>query len=292
MEELNNLVEDLRKYKEIAVDLEHHSYRTFMGFTCLMQISTVDSDYLIDTLTLRNDLFVLNEIFTKPTILKIFHGADQDIQWLQRDLSLYVVNMFDTHQASKHLGYSGLSLAYLLNRFCQFLPNKRFQLADWRIRPLPEELKLYAREDTHYLIYIYHMLRNELIKKANGKDNILKSVIDASTNVCKIRYFKPRLKEDSYLEFYRKCRRTFDNRQMFALKELYKWRDTISREEDESTGYVLPNHMLLQISETLPREMQGILACCNPIPPLVRANLLELHKIVLRAREQSLQKVN
>lgn len=55
--------------------------------------------------------------------------------------------------------------------------------------------------------------------------------------------------------------------------------------------YVLPNHMLLQISEALPREMQGILACCNPIPPLVRGNLLDLHKIVLKAREQPLEKV-
>lgn len=49
--------------------------------------------------------------------------------------------------------------------------------------------------------------------------------------------------------------------------------------------------MMLQISETLPREMQGILACCNPIPPLVRSHLLELHHFVLRAREQSLEKV-
>lgn len=56
------------------------------------------------------------------------------MQWLQRDLSIYVVNMFDTHQAAKQLGYAGLSLSYLLNKFCDFLPNKKFQLADWRIR--------------------------------------------------------------------------------------------------------------------------------------------------------------
>lgn len=84
----------------------------------------------------------------------------------------------------------------------------------------------------------------------------------------------------------------FDNQQLYALKGLYNWRDKLSREEDESTGYVLPNHMLLQICERLPREMQGILACCNPIPPLVRSNLLDLHKIILKAREQPLEKVN
>lgn len=133
-EDLNSMLKELYNYKEIAVDLEHHSYRTFLGITCLMQISTRDKDYLIDTLTLRDRLAVLNEVFTKPTIVKVFHGADMDVQWLQRDLSLYVVNMFDTHQAAKQLEYSGLSLAYLLNRFCNVQPNKHFQLADWRIR--------------------------------------------------------------------------------------------------------------------------------------------------------------
>ncbi|KAJ8973492.1 hypothetical protein NQ317_018765, partial [Molorchus minor] len=289
-EQLEELINELRNCSEFAVDLEHHSYRSFMGITCLMQISTREKDYLIDTLLLRDKLYMLNEVFTKPSIIKIFHGADMDIQWLQRDLSLYVVNMFDTYQAAKKLGYSGLSLAYLMQRFCNFVPDKQFQLADWRIRPLPDELKRYAREDTHYLIYIYHMLKNELIDKANGQNNVLLSVIKCSTETCKKRYFRSVLREDSHLDFYRKCKRLFDNRQLYALKELYKWRDQISRQEDESTGYVLPNHMLLQISEMLPREMQGILACCNPIPPLVRSNLLELHQIILKAKEQPLEK--
>lgn len=70
-EELNEMLEDLRKYKELAVDLEHHSYRTFLGITCLMQISTGDTDYIIDTLTLRDKLCILNEVFTKPTIVKV-----------------------------------------------------------------------------------------------------------------------------------------------------------------------------------------------------------------------------
>ncbi|KAF5298456.1 hypothetical protein FQR65_LT01235 [Abscondita terminalis] len=300
-EDLDCLLNELRKCTEFAVDLEHHSYRTFMGIACLMQISTHNADYLIDTFTLRDKLCILNEVFTKPSIVKIFHGADHDIQWLQRDLSIYVVNMFDTHQAAKQLSYPALSLAYLLKHFCNVEPNKHFQLADWRIRPLPTELKTYARMDTHYLIHIYHKLRNELLKKGNGSDNILKTVINQSTEICKKvidlriklvlkfclqRYVKPLLREDSYMEFYQKSKRLFDNRQLFALKELYKWRDDLGRTEDESTGYILPNHMLLQISEQLPREMQGILACCNPIPPLVRANLLELHRIILKAREQ------
>ncbi|KAK2581222.1 hypothetical protein KPH14_008020 [Odynerus spinipes] len=289
-EDIKILMNDLMRYQEIAVDLEHHSYRSFQGITCLMQISTYDTDYIIDTLALRSDLHELNEIFTKPTILKVFHGAESDIQWLQRDMSLYIVNMFDTHQAAKQLNLPYLSLAYLLKRFCGIDPNKHFQLADWRIRPLPEELLKYAREDTHYLLHIKDILKNALIDSSHGKTNILKAVYDRSTEICKLTYIKPIWTEESYMNMYRKSQKIFNNKQLYALRELHKWRDTTAREEDDSTGYVLPNHMLLNIAETLPREMQGILACCNPIPPLVRQNLLKLHKIILKAREQPLIK--
>lgn len=46
--------------------------------------------------------------------------------------------------------------------------------------------------------------------------------------------------------------------------------------------------MLLKIAKEVPREMQGILACCNPVPPLVKQNLGLLHTIILSARERQL----
>lgn len=67
-------------------------------------------------------------------ILQVFHGADSDIEWLQRDLGLYVVNMFDTGQAARVLNFPRLSLAHLLAHYCQVNADKQFQLADWRIR--------------------------------------------------------------------------------------------------------------------------------------------------------------
>lgn len=49
--------------------------------------------------------------------------------------------------------------------------------------------------------------------------------------------------------------------------------------------------MLLKISELLPKESPGILACCSPIPPLVRQCLHEIHHIIKKAREQSFDNV-
>lgn len=287
---LNEMLNELRNVNEIAVDLEHHSYRTFMGITCLMQISTRTKDYIIDAIALRDELHILNEVFTRTSIVKVFHGADSDIEWLQRDLSLYLVNLFDTHQASKRLGFARLSLAFLLKHYCNIDADKTFQLADWRMRPLPEQLMKYAQQDTHYLLYIYDMMTNDLIKAGNGQLNMVRQVFMDSKIICLKRYSKPIVTQDSHKDLYMKSKRSFDNRQLFALREIFAWRDKIARLEDESYPYVLPNHMLLQISETLPREMQGILACCNPIPPLVRQHLNQLHQIVLKAREQPLIK--
>lgn len=287
---LKRALEELRQASELAIDVEHHSYRTFLGFTCLVQISTRTKDYIFDALELREEMHILNEVLTNPKIVKILHGADSDIEWLQRDLSLYIVNMFDTHQAAKALNFARLSLAYLMKHYCDIEIDKTFQLADWRIRPLPEELVAYARQDTHFLIYIYERLTNDLLETANQQPQLLRSIYQRSSEICKKRYNKPLITADSHMDLYRKSKRIFDNRQLFAFREIFKWRDSTARVEDESYGYVLPNHMMLQISESLPREMQGILACCNPIPPLVRQHLHTLHQIILKAREQPLVK--
>ena len=57
-----------------------------------------------------------------------------DMVWLQRDLGLYVVGLFDTYHASRSLGYPRNSLAWLLNKFANFEAQKKYQMADWRIR--------------------------------------------------------------------------------------------------------------------------------------------------------------
>lgn len=104
VEALKDMCTTLEMQREIAIDLEHHNYRSFQGFVCLMQVSTRDQDFLVDTLELRDSLHLLNQAFTDPKIIKVFHGAESDIIWLQRDFGVYIVNMFDTYHASKLLG--------------------------------------------------------------------------------------------------------------------------------------------------------------------------------------------
>uniref|UniRef100_A0A804UM03 3'-5' exonuclease domain-containing protein n=4 Tax=Zea mays TaxID=4577 RepID=A0A804UM03_MAIZE len=160
---LTELAKKLKSVTEFAVDLEHNQYRSFQGFTCLMQISTRTEDFIVDTLKLR--LYIglyLQEPFKDPTKRKVMHGADRDIMWLQRDFHIYVCNLFDTGQASRVLQMERNSLEHLLLHFCGVTAKKEYQNADWRSRPLPDEMIKYAREDTHYLLYIYDLMRQAL----------------------------------------------------------------------------------------------------------------------------------
>ena len=64
------------------------------------QISTRETDYLVDVLKARDSVWLLNEVFTDPAIMKVLHGADMDVVWLQKDFGVYLVG----ERASSHAG--------------------------------------------------------------------------------------------------------------------------------------------------------------------------------------------
>ena len=60
--------------------------------------------------------------------IQVLHGAQMDIIWLQRDLGIYVVGLFDTYEAAKALGFPKHNLAFLLDKFAGFQADKQYQL--------------------------------------------------------------------------------------------------------------------------------------------------------------------
>jgi exosome complex exonuclease RRP6 len=47
-----------------------------------MQISTRSEDFIIDTFKVWTSLHKLLVVFDDPSITKVLHGADMDIEWL------------------------------------------------------------------------------------------------------------------------------------------------------------------------------------------------------------------
>lgn len=52
-EQLFASVKCLKFVTEVAIDIENHSFRSFQGYNCLIQLSTRKDDFIIYTLRLR-----------------------------------------------------------------------------------------------------------------------------------------------------------------------------------------------------------------------------------------------
>lgn len=291
-EALDSLARRLSAVEEIAMDLEAHNYRSFTGFLCLAQISIRDKvgssveTFLVDTLTLYGNLnAALAEPLANPAIVKVFHGADSDIAWLQRDLGLYVVNLFDTGRAARALKFSSASYGHLLMRYFGIQADKSFQLADWRQRPLPDTMKEYAAQDTHYLLTMYDFLRCELTK---SRETSVEQVLDISRKVSLIRYageaFRP-LGYQTLLGRGRgsKTEHRLTKKQEVVLAALWDWRDATARRLDESIGFILPNDSLWRLALAMPTSLTALQSLFQPLPSHLVPLSTELLNIIKQA---------
>lgn len=290
-EELFEVADRLKRVGEVAIDIENHSVRSFQGFTCLIQMSTRREDVVVDALALRGSVHrALAPIFADESIVKVLHGADKDVQWLERDFGVFVVNMFDTGQAARLLKFPSAALSYLQARFCDVTgtSKKKFQLSDWRQRPLPDDMFQYARSDTHYLLYIYDRLRTELADKELTAKAWKRSAVVARKRHTKIRYDAgiPR-------HLCAKYGLGFDAHQIRLLEELYGWRDRKGREEDESLNYVAPLGSLFGIvrARDKVRTVEGLMKYGFPsksVPPMIKANADEIVRLIVDSLDAKL----
>ncbi|KAI3809440.1 hypothetical protein L1987_25413 [Smallanthus sonchifolius] len=291
VKDLKELAAKLRDANEFAVDLEHNQYRSFQGLTCLMQISTRTEDFIVDTLKLRVQIGpYLREVFKDPTKRKVLHGADRDIIWLQRDFGIYVCNMFDTGQASKVLKLERNSLEYLLRYFCEVAANKEYQNADWRLRPLTDEMLRYATEDTHYLLYIYDVMKRRLLSSSTDPDcpeAPLVEVYQRSYDLCMQLYQKEILTENSYLNIYGLHAADLSGQQLAIVAGLCEWRDAIARTEDESTGYILPNKVLVEIAKQMPVTPGKLRHLLKSRHPYIERNLGSVVSIIRHSMQNA-----
>ncbi|CAG9335754.1 unnamed protein product [Blepharisma stoltei] len=163
------LLESMKSYfqdiKVIGFDLEYHNFDAKKGCICLVQISSGEKDFVVDLLTNRKNIGeFLRNLMLDQEKLKIFHGSDSDLAWLQNDFSAFAVNIFDTARAYKIIAgeIEAQSLASLINIYLGIKIDKTFQIADWRIRPIPKPMLEYARCDAHYLPFLYLRMKSEL----------------------------------------------------------------------------------------------------------------------------------
>lgn len=154
-------------------------------------------------------------------------------------------------------------------------------------------MQKYARADTHFLLYIYDNLRNALLDRAGGEPSILTTCLERSQETA-LRVSEPQIYDavngqgpGGWNSLMTKWGRTLIGTQLAVFKAVHSWRDAVARSEDESTGYVLPNHYLFQLAERMPADLASLLAIFRPVPPLVRVKSNDLLEKIRNAVKES-----
>ena len=60
-------------------------------------------------------------------VVKVMHGADWDVIWLQRDFGIYIASLFDTGQAVRVLSHPRYGLGHMLERLCKVKVRDTFE---------------------------------------------------------------------------------------------------------------------------------------------------------------------
>jgi ribonuclease D len=240
----------LRGEPTLAVDTESNSLYVYKEQVCLIQISVPGADYLVDPLALE-DISDLGTLLADPQVLKILHGAEYDVSVLHRDFGFALENLFDTMWASRILGWPAHGLAALLKTHFGVKLNKKYQRANWGVRPLPPAQLDYARLDTHYLLPLYEIQCREL----DAQDR-WPQARHRFSRLVKTRWEAKGFDPEGFWRL--PGARDLDGAGLGVLRALYLYREERAQAENRPTFRVISNKALVSLAEQRPHHWRGL----------------------------------
>ncbi len=242
--QLKLLVTDLNRAGRFALDTESNSMYAYHYQICLIQISTDERDYIIDTLALRA-LAPLAELVQREDVEVTMHAAENDVLLLNKDFGWTFGRLFDTLWGARILGWQRPGLASILNEHFGVKLDKKMQRTDWGNRPLSDRQLSYARMDTHFLLPLRDRIEQEL--RAVGRWEEAQEVFATLTRI--------RWHEKEPVSFWRLSgARDLEPQQQAVLNALFDWREQRASQRDVPPYRVLRNEALVALARTLPRS--------------------------------------
>jgi len=242
---LAKLTRSLQSQSRLAVDTESNSLHAYREQVCLIQFSIPQTDYLVDPLALH-DLTAIAPLFSNPGIEKVFHAVEYDQICLKRDFGINFVNIFDTMQAARILGYRQVGLDSMLAEKLAISMDKRYQKADWGERPLSPEMLNYARLDTHHLLDLRDSLQAEL--KQRGRWEL------ACEEFNRLAAGNGTPKADRPAWQRVKGTRNLNRQQLAILQELCTWRGAQAEHMGRPVFKVMDDKRLVSMALAAPRS--------------------------------------
>lgn len=241
-----SVLDTLRGFSRLALDLEADSFHVYFEKICLVQISTPERDLIFDPVT-HGMPEALKTVLSEPGRTWVLHGADYDVLSLKRELDLTLGGLFDTMIAARFLGYEALGLQAVLQRELGVEISKSEQRSDWGRRPLSASQLGYARQDTEHLLPLAERLSERLAERGR-----LSWVVEE----CELlRHRTPTPKvfdEHGWLKI--KGARALPESGQRALKAGYLWRDEVARRTNRAPFRVIGNETLFAIASSVSKD--------------------------------------
>ena len=244
-EALAEAVAAFRREPLIAADTEAASFHRYRDRIFLVQLSSPSRTAIIDPLAIA-DLTPVGELLADARVEKIFHDADYDLRILDRDYGFRARRLFDTRIAAQLAGEPAVGLAALLEKYVGVKLAKEHQKADWSRRPLPPAMLAYAAADTQHLPVLRETLRTRLTELGR-----LPWAEEEFRRLEELRWTGATDGADAYLRV--KGAKALEPRQLAALRELYRWRESYAADKDQATFRIIGNDALLAVARALPR---------------------------------------
>ncbi len=249
-EGIARVAEAIQKESVIGLDTESDSFHHYQEQVCLIQASIGPSDYLIDTMAIR-DLTPLNTPLADPAREIVINGADYDVVCLKRDFGIHIGKLFDTALAAQLLGYPATGLSALLERHFNVKVSKQLQKDEWFRRPLTEAQMSYALNDIRYLVELRERIRSEL-EKLNRLEWAEEEFALLTKREWKREPFQPG-------DFWRiRGSRDVSRRDQAILRELAVMRDGRARAINRPPFKVISDQALKDITRLKPRSARSL----------------------------------
>jgi ribonuclease D len=238
VDKLSAFLPKLHAASWVAVDTEADSLHAYPEKICLIQISTVSGDNLIDPLAGIKIDEVLDALSGHELIM---HGADYDLRLLRKHHEFVPKAIFDTMLAARLLGLRQFSLSHLVEKFLGVKLEKGAQKANWALRPLTERMERYARNDTHYLKPLADQLKDQLHAKGRlawHAESCARLIVDCTRE-------RP---ADMESVWRIKGSHLLGRPALAVLRELWQWRESEAIAANRPPYFVLSHEALVEIA--------------------------------------------
>ena len=273
---LAHLCQRLQGSQWLALDTEFIRERTYYPRLCLIQIATPTLLACIDPLA-GLDLKPLFQVLYAPSIIKVLHAAQQDMEIFYHLFQEVPGPLFDTQIAATVLGQGDqIGYAALVQALLGIHLDKSQVRTDWSRRPLTADQVRYAADDVRYLCEVYRIQQRELSERQrlDWLDEDFQVLSDPAQYRPNPAWAWKRIKGHGKLK----------SSQLVVLHTLADWREREAISADKPRRWICDDQILLDLARFQPNNESELAKLRGMSDKFRKRHGQELIELIAKAR--------